>query len=814
MAERAELLEAIRQAEETIARLEVEREAVRARLERLRAELLAIEAAGSPIARPPTPSAGPQSPLEKVRLFRQLFRGRGDVYPVRFESARTGKAGYTPACANRFVRGVCDLPRVKCGECPNQAFLPVDDAAVLGHLQGRHVMGVYPLLQDETCWLLALDLDGGSWRLDAQAFVETCTAEGLRCVVELSRSGDGAHVWFFFAEPLSAALARRMGCALITETAGRRHQLGMASYDRLFPSQDTMPRGGFGNLIALPLQRDARRRGSTIFLDDRLEPIPADLQWAHLAAAGRITRSAVERLVSRALQSGSVVGVRRMDPPDPEDELPWQRPPSRPSAPARLAGPVPAEVRAVLSQRVFVPLAGLSSPLVNAIKRVAAFENPEFYKRQKMRLSTALTPRIISCAEEDGAHVALPRGCRADLEALLRGQGVSVVVEDRRNGGEPLEVEFRGELTPIQAQASNSLFDHDIGVFVAPPGVGKTVVAIHLIAQRRRSTLVLVHRRPLLDQWRAQLALFLGVDQKEIGQVGAGRQRSNGRLDVGMIQSLVRAGKVSDELARYGQIVVDECHHVPAASFERVLSEAKARYLVGLTATPRRRDGLDPIIEMQVGPVRFRVDPRSDAARRPFARRLIVRNTTFRDDLNDGSPAIHEIYAKLAFDGARNEMILDDVIAALEEGRSPIVLTERRDHLDLLADRLRPFCRQLVLLHGGLSARERRTATERLTTIPFDQERLVLATGRYIGEGFDDARLDTLFLAMPFSWRGTVVQYAGRLHRLLPGKDEVRIYDYVDREVALLNRMFEKRLRGYRAIGYASHDEEEVFDRS
>jgi superfamily II DNA or RNA helicase len=801
-----ELIAEIEKAEALLLRLEAEREQTRARLASLRSQWASRKGAATGISEqlPVAPvEPAPQTPGEKVRLFRQLFRGRPDVFPTRFVSRKTGKAGYAPACTNKFVRGACELPKVKCGECSNQAFVSVDDAAVLGHLQGRHVMGAYPLLEDETCWFLAVDFDKSTWKEDVVAFMATCRHVGLSAAVERSRSGNGAHGWFFFAEPIPVVVARRVGCHLITETMSRRHELSMDSYDRLFPSQDTMPRGGFGNLIALPLQHGPRQQGNTLFLDDQLQALPDDQQWAYLAAVPRISRRTVERIAEEAVRKDSVIGVRRVEPAHDDEAEPWAGPPSGRWRPVRIAEPLPKDLRVVLSQRLFIEKAGLPSSLLNEIKRLAAFQNPEFYKKQSMRLSTALTPRVISCAADLSRHIGLPRGCRPDVEALLRAYGVAVDVDDKRESGEALQVSFRGELTPVQTQAAAALLGHDTGVLVAPPGVGKTVVGVAVIAKRGRNTLVLVHRRPLLDQWRAQLAVFLGLDSKAIGQVGGGKRSANGRLDVAMIQSLVRAGKVADLIAGYGQVIVDECHHVPAVSFERVLAEVRARYVVGLTATPQRRDGLHPITEMQLGPVRFAVDAKSEAARRPFEHRLVVRETAFRDATRPKTPRIQELYAALASDERRNELILNDVITSLEEGRTPILLTERKDHLEFFADRLHKFARHLVVLHGSMTARGRKASKKQLAEIPPDQERLVLATGRYIGEGFDDARLDTLFLALPVSWKGTLVQYTGRLHRLHPGKTEVRIYDYVDREVPMLLRMFEKRLRGYRAIGYA-----------
>ncbi|MGH2361751.1 MAG: DEAD/DEAH box helicase family protein, partial [bacterium] len=456
----------------------------------------------------------------------------------------------------------------------------------------------------------------------------------------------------------------------------------------------------------------------------------------------------------------------------------------------------------VLAQRLFVTTTGLAAGHLNQIKRLAAFQNPEFYKKQSLRLSTALTPRVVACAEDLPEHVVLPRGCRTELEQMLRECGSVLHVEDQRHEGTSLNVSFKGQLTAIQKKAARALLREDIGVLVAPPGVGKTVIGTYLIAARCRSTLVLVHRQPLLDQWIAQLSMFLGLPPKAIGQIGAGKHSPTGWLDVAMIQSLVRSGCVDDMVTRYGHVIVDECHHIPAVSFERVLSEVRARFLAGLTATPRRRDGLHPITEMQLGPVRFAVEARSRAARQPFDHRLIVRETGFGRDRAVSVDRIQSLYAALATDEQRNHLILKDIEAALAEGRSPIVLTERKDHLEYLAARLHGVARHLVVLRGGMTPTERRTAATTLASSPHHESRLVVATGRYIGEGFDDARLDTLFLSRPVSWKGTLVQYTGRLHRLRPGKTEVRIYDYVDHEVPMLVRMFDKRLRGYRAIGY------------
>jgi len=748
--------------------------------------------------------APPRSSAEKVRLFRQLFRGREDLYPTRFVSKKTGKPGYAPACSNKFVAGLCQLPKVKCGDCSNQAFRPVDDGAVLRHLRGEEAMGVYPMLPDETCWFLAADFDKSTWQEDVRSFAETARNLGLPTLVERSRSGNGAHVWFFFSEPVAAATARKMGCHLITEAMASRHELSMDSYDRLFPSQDTMPRGGFGNLIALPLQRGPRQAGNSVFLDESLNAYADDQQWSVLASVQRIAPATVERIASEATRTGTVVGVRIAETADDAEEAtPWRRPPSGTPRVRRVPGPMPARLSSVLAQRLFIEKEGVPSALLNQIKRLAAFQNPEFYKKQSMRLSTAITPRVISCAEELPKHIALPRGCRMALEELLSVHSVVLDVVDERVAGAPIQLQFQGKLTEVQESAAKALLAHDTGVFVAPPGVGKTVVGAYLVASRTCSTLILVHRRPLLDQWLAQLALFLGVDRKEVGQIAGTKRAPTGRIDVAMIQSLVRRESVADLVASYGQVIVDECHHLPAVQFERVLREVKARYVVGLTATPQRRDGHQPITEMQLGPVRFKVDAKAQGRARPFEHRLVVRETSFCVPNSEERLSTQGLYAALARNEARNAIILNDVLRALEEGRSPILLTERRDHLEYFAKHLERAVRHLVVLQGGMGAKADRAVRAQLEATPPNEERLLLATGRYIGEGFDDARLDTLFLALPVSWKGTLVQYTGRLHRLHPGKREVRIFDYVDRDVPMLLRMFEKRLRGYRAIGYA-----------
>ena len=747
------------------------------------------------------------STAAKIALFRSLFRGRQDVFPQRWDNAKTGKSGYSPVCGNEWVRGVCGKPQVKCGECPSQAFKPVTDEIIRAHLQGRlgsgqagFTAGVYPMLPDDTCWFLAADFDKQSWMNDVTAFRDAAHAEGVPIAVERSRSGNGAHAWIFFVEPVHAAEARRLGALLITAAMDRSPDIGFDSYDRFFPSQDTMPAGGFGNLIALPLQAKPRESGNSVFVDDNFLPF-AD-QWAYLSSIRRMPAKDVAALVATASEQGRILRVR-IPLTDNEDE-PWAAPPSRRRSEPAIDGPLPKSIELVLGNCVYIDRANLPPVLVSRLIRIAAFQNPEFYAAQAMRLPTFGKPRIISCAELFPKQVALPRGCFDDVRDELGGLGVKTTLRDERQFGSPIDVQFCGELRPEQRQAAEALLKHDTGVLAATTAFGKTVVAANMIAERGCNTLVLVHRRQLLDQWVARLGAFLHASAGAIGVIYGGKKKPTGVIDIALMQSLVRQGVVSDLVANYGHLIADECHHLSAVSFEAIAREAKARYVLGLSATVARKDGHHPIIFMQCGPVRYRVDARQQAAERPFEHKVAFRQTQFRvaRSMPGEQVAIQELYAQLAADEARNDLIFEDVLAALEAGRSPVVITERKDHLTKLADRLSKFAKNVVILRGGMGTRELRATAAALSAIPESEERLLIATGRYLGEGFDDARLDTLFLTMPISWRGTLAQYAGRLHRLHAAKREVIVFDYVDANEPLLAKIAGKREAGYRTLGY------------
>ena len=687
---------------EHLARLDLERADLRARL----SEIETSRAVEESVARASGPISNRSSTSEKIALFRSLFRGREDVFAKRWENARTRKAGYAPVCGNEWKPGICAKPRVRCGACPHQAFLPVTDDAIEAHLRGCHTIGVYPMLPDDTCRFLAVDFDKEAWQRDAGAFLAACRSKGVPAALERSRSGNGGHVWLFFDKPMPASLARRVGAHLLTESMEHRPDIGFESYDRFFPNQDTMPAGGFGNLIALPLQHGPRESGNSVFIDDRFEPW-AD-QWAFLSGLGRLSRAEAETIVGEAARQGRVVGLRL--PLDEEDEEPWTAPPSGRISLPTVAGLLPERVDAVLADQIYIPRAGLPSGLTNRLIRLAAFQNPAFYSAQAMRRSTFGIPRIVACAELLSHHIALPRGCRESMEQSLDELGIRLHLRDERNSGRPVEARFLGNLTEEQNASADTLLCHDTGVLSATTAFGKTVVAASLIASRKTNTLILVHRRQLMDQWIARLGVFLDLPESAIGQIGGGKRKPGGIVDVAVIQSLVRDRRVDNIVADYGHLVVDECHHISAVSFEAVARRSKARYVLGLSATVTRKDGHHPIVFMQCGPVRYRVNAKDQADKRPFHHRAILRPTAFRmPEAMDGEHLpIQQVYAALASDEERNALIFDDVLEALETGRSPIILTERKDHAQRMADRLGRFAKNVILLHGGMVSTARR----------------------------------------------------------------------------------------------------------
>ena len=545
------------------------------------------------------PEASKFSAAQKVALFRRLFRGRTDAYPVRWESQTSGKSGYAPACANEWRANVCDKPRIKCSDCSNRLLIPLSDAVIYDHLAGEHTIGIYPMLEDDSCYFLAVDFDESDWRDDALAFLQSCEDLGVPAALEISRSGNGAHAWIFFSSRVSARDARRLGTSIISHTCARTRQLKLESYDRLFPNQDTMPKGGFGNLIALPLQKWPRENGCSVFVDTQLRPYPD--QWVFLASIKPIAAHDLEPTILRATGDAHPLDVTFID--DEDLATPWKQ---QSTSTNKVGGQMPKSLTVTLANLIYFEKDQLPQALANRLIRIAAFQNPEFYKAQAMRMSVWDKPRVIGNAENYPEHIALPRGCHDAVLDLLRDNGITCDLRDERFDGSPIDVPFVGTLRLDQEAAVAAMLNHDTGVLCAPTAFGKTVTAAAMIARRGVTTLVLVHRTELLKQWQERLQAFLGVGKGEVGTIGGGKAKPTGKIDIAVMQSISRQGKVNPLVYNYGQVIVDECHHVGAVTFDAILKSAKAKFVLGLTATPVRRDGLQPIIFMQCGPIRYK----------------------------------------------------------------------------------------------------------------------------------------------------------------------------------------------------------------
>lgn len=750
---------------------------------------------------------------ERIRLFQSLFKGREDVFARRWFSKTTGKSGYQPVCINEWKQGLCDKKKYRCAICPNRNFAPLTTQDMYRHLEGKDeyccdVVGLYAIMQDNNCAFLCADFDDKNckygYKEDVLAFVGVCREWLIPYAIERSRSGNGAHVWIFFEAPLPASKARRLGNAILTEAMTRNGQMSFNSYDRFFPNQDYLPEGGFGNLVALPLQGQARRKENSVFVDNDF--LVYKDQWAFLYNLKKIQESTIDQLLRLHYQEE--LGKLSMS----SESKPWVTP-----LPQNITQEdFHAKVEIIKADKLYIPLKAVSAKVLNHLKRIAAFKNPEFYSKQALRLSTYAIPRIISCFDITNEYLAMPRGCEDATRSFLNDNAVTYTITDKTNHGNKISVSFQGEEREEQLEAINALLPYTNGILHATTAFGKTVTAAAIIARKKVNTLILVHSKALLKQWHDRLTEFLNIDypkheeknkrgrRKVFSPIGCFDSSGNtlhSIIDIALIQSCLDEGGVKPFVQDYGMVIVDECHHVSSITFEQVLMSIKAHTIYGLTATPIRKDGHQPIIFMQCGPIRFSTDAKSQIAKQSFDRFLIPRFTSYNSILEDRL-SIATLYKYLSEDEIRNNLIVEDICKAVNTGRTPIILTNRTAHVSALAEKLKATIKNVISLTGIGTTKEKREAMQRLQTIPDSEQLVIVATGKYVGEGFDYPRLDTLFLALPISWKGLLTQYAGRLHREYEGKKDVRIYDYIDIHEPICDSMYRKRLKGYAAIGY------------
>lgn len=682
---------------------------------------------------------------DKIALYRSLFVGREDVYATYWISGDGLKKGYFPKTAT----------------FQGNDYLPLTDAVIQSHLEGKVRIGTYAVKDQSFCSFLAIDLDKSSFLNDARAINTVCLDMGISPSFEISKSGNGLHIWFFFSQNVRARDARLLGDLIITKAMDYSDGIDMKSFDRLFPNQDYVPYDGLGNLIALPLHYGSRNEGKTLFVDiDTLQPF--DDQWSYLSGVAKITPVRLSALIQTYAKS---LGVE-------ETLMPWEIEKVKLSPPKRL--------KIVLHDSLYVEFEGLSKSFLNLLKRMASFYNPEFYMRQKQRLSTFNTPRIVSTYDLNERYIVLPRGLLEPLRRLGTKHKIKLEIQDKRLLEKatlpPLSLELREQ----QIDVFNSLIPFDYSLLIAPPGFGKTAVASAIIAERGVKTLILVNKTALIDQWKERLMSYFSIDGKQIGLLGKGKNTLNGSLDIATLQSLKNRPELIEE---YSQIIIDEAHHIPAVSFEIPLKRFKGKYVVGLSATPKRKDGMEAIMRLQCGEIVHEI-------KKSTTKRHHLKTVPTQYDTLLGHFSM--ILSELSEDTERNQLIVDEIKTL--QHRKVLVLSERIEHLNHLYHALKLYNIDALLLYGAMGTKMKREQFAQTTDAS-----LILSTSSYIGEGIDIGHLDTVVFTMPISYDERMVQYLGRIGR--QGQECLAI-DFIDHQVPLLKSSFTKRLKGYKKMGY------------
>lgn len=758
-------------------------------------------------------------------FFMMFCRGRKDVYDLRYTNPKTGKNGYYSQCFNRWDRG-CHIQKkdgVRCKDCELRAYKPVTLPLIKAHMNGtdpngNDVVAIYPMLENNLCQLLVFDFDNHAkgaeqedyaniddgWKEEINALRRICKNLDVDAVVERSRSGRGAHLWIFFKEMVPARLARRFGFALLEKGAESVNLKSFKYYDRMIPTQDALPEGGLGNVIALPLQGMALKSGNSAFIDENWNAYEDQLNV--LAGTRRLTRQGIEDYLSLWYSTGSTSEDNGTDAPwDKNSEIE--------------AGSVKGVVRIVLADRIYIDSTGMSNKTKRQLRRMATFSNKQYFQNQAMDMPNYDESRFIYLGSDEGKYIVLPRGLREEILKKFDNAGISYKIEDKRTKGQELNISFRGELRESQIPAVETMLENETGILHAATAFGKTVVCCDMIARRGISTLILVDRADLMNQWIKRLEEFLDIDEELpeyqtktgrtrkrkslIGNLQGAHDTLTGIVDVAMIRSLKKKDGFHPKLKEYAQVYFDECHHAASDSAIEVLQEINAKYVYGVTATPKRGDGKEKINEFLLGPIRYRFTAKDRAEEQNINHLVYPRFTrTVKPHHLSKTPYGNDAYELIRNNDVRDEQIIRDVADCVQAGRTPVVLTKYVDHAKKLSERLKTYADRLILLTGANGTKARRAQVEELNKVDNSDSLILVGTGSLLGEGFDFPRLDTLFMATPVSGENVVEQYVGRLNRDYDGKENVIVYDYVDSHIPKFDKMYSARMKAYKKIGY------------
>ena len=758
-------------------------------------------------------------------FFMMFCRGRKDVYDLRYTNPKTGKNGYYSQCFNRWDRG-CHIQKkdgVRCKDCELRAYKPVTLPLIKAHMNGtdpngNDVVAIYPMLENNLCQLLVFDFDNHAkgaeqedyaniddgWKEEINALRRICKNLDVDAVVERSRSGRGAHLWIFFKEMVPARLARRFGFALLEKGAESVNLKSFKYYDRMIPTQDALPEGGLGNVIALPLQGMALKSGNSAFIDENWNAYEDQLNV--LAGTRRLTRQGIEDYLSLWYSTGSISEDNGTDAPwDKNSEIE--------------AGSVKGVVRIVLADRIYIDSTGMSNKTKRQLRRMATFSNKQYFQNQAMDMPNYDESRFIYLGSDEGKYIVLPRGLREEILKKFDNAGISYKIEDKRTKGQELNISFREELRESQIPAVETMLENETGILHAATAFGKTVVCCDMIARRGISTLILVDRADLMNQWIKRLEEFLDIDEELpeyqtktgrtrkrkslIGNLQGAHDTLTGIVDVAMIRSLKKKDGFHPKLKEYAQVYFDECHHAASDSAIEVLQEINAKYVYGVTATPKRGDGKEKINEFLLGPIRYRFTAKDRAEEQNINHLVYPRFTrTVKPHHLSKTPYGNDAYELIRNNDVRDEQIIRDVADCVQAGRTPVVLTKYVDHAKKLSERLKTYADRLILLTGANGTKARRAQVEELNKVDNSDSLILVGTGSLLGEGFDFPRLDTLFMATPVSGENVVEQYVGRLNRDYDGKENVIVYDYVDSHIPKFDKMYSARMKAYKKIGY------------